>query len=200
MAYTLNGVAARIQEMDFEASAWKRYVGLCTLAHIRGTEKKTLETKVFGTDKPSSNFKGAWTISKNLYSAGMSESIHRHIADLNLDDALKAAMDALANHMMALGVNGKNTYAAVAHYADKAALDAALAKAAADKAADEEEEKAKVTEDASGDAPAETPLEPVDVVAAAKALIDGMTMEEMNAIAIYLTERMTNLQTATVAA
>jgi hypothetical protein len=202
--FTLNGVAARIQEMDFEASAWKRYTALCALAHIRGTEKKTLVLKVFGPQgKESSNFKGAWTISQKFFAAGMSDATKATIAAMALDDAAKQALTSLEAHMTALGVQGKNAYAEVAHYTDLAALEAARLKAAEDAKAAAGEEAATETETDTAvseeTAPPVTDLAPArDMVAEAKALLDGMTMDELNAVAVHLTTLMTNAQANSV--
>ena len=142
MAYTVNGVADRIKEMDFDASAWKRYTALCTLAHLRGTPKKVVVARVFGQGKESSSFKGAWTISSNFFASYVSTDEQEAIRAMNLDEATKRTMDLMQGHMDELGVKGKNEYALVAKYATKTALDKATADEKARLKADEAEKEA----------------------------------------------------------
>lgn len=143
MAYTVNGVADRIKEMDFDASAWKRYTALCTLAHLRGTPKKVVVARVFGTAKESSSFKGAWTISSNFFAAYVSTDEQEAVRAMNLDEATKRVVDLIEAHMLELNVKGKNEYALVAKYATKAALDKAIADEKARLAEEEAEQAAK---------------------------------------------------------
>lgn len=204
MAYTLNGVAARIAEMDFETTAWKYYVGLCILAHVRGTTKKIVETRAFGTKKPSSNFNASWRISVKTF-PHMSRSHCEHIASLNLDDAVTASTKFVEAHMSMLGVNGKNAYAEVAHYADADALNAAKLAAAADKAEEEAAAAAAAaaakaeTDDTETETPvAETPER--DRVAEVKAIMAGMTADELNAVAVHLHDLLHTMTLASKAA
>lgn len=186
--FTLTAVAARIRNLDNDVQ-WKLYTALAALAKLRGTKKSSLQTMIFGKDKPSKAFNNAWSLSAKFFAAGMSDSQKKAITELGIDEAVTATLAALGAHMTALGVNGKNAYDAVAEYASKEAIPEPEAEAEAPAEAEASAEAPSTAEAETG-APAEKP----DPFKAACDLVDGMTMEEMNLLAQYLTERMISMQ------
>lgn len=122
--FTLQAVANRIRSMDNQVQ-WKAYVAACALARLRGTKKASLAIMVFGAkEKPSKTFDNSWTIAGKLFAAGLSPSQKATITALPIDEGHKAMLEALAAHMTALGVDGKNAYDAVAEYASKEEIPA----------------------------------------------------------------------------
>ncbi|CCV12954.1 hypothetical protein [Mesorhizobium sp. STM 4661] len=186
--FTLTAVSARIRNLDNDVQ-WKLYTALAALAKLRGTKKSTLATMVFGKDKPSKAFNNAWSLSAKFFAAGLSDSTKKAITDQPIDEAVNATLAALAAHMTALGVNGKNAYDAVAEYTSKDAIPTAEAEPEA------APEEAEVTGESVVEPETGAPAEVQDVVGKAKALIEGMTMDEMNAIAIFLNDRMVAMAT-----
>lgn len=194
--FTLTAVSARIRNLDNDVQ-WKLYTALAALAKLRGTKKSTLATMVFGKDKPSKAFNNAWSLSAKFFAAGMSDSQKKAITDKPIDEAVDATLAALGAHMTALGVNGKNAYDAVAEYASKDAIpepEPETPETTVETAS--ETEAGPTTAEAETGAPAEV-ASPFD---AACKLIDGMSMDEMNLLAVYLTERMVSLQETKIAA
>ncbi|RWB08796.1 MAG: hypothetical protein EOQ39_18715 [Mesorhizobium sp.] len=190
--FTIAALAARIQKIDSSVQ-WKNYTALACLGQVKGTKKSTLETSVFGKDKPTKDFNNAWSRAKHLFHQVTTD--HKVlIAESGIDEAVTLMSTILANHMTALDVGGRTAYDLVCQYASKADIPATEPEAPAE----EPEAIAEVpsTEEVETGAPAELP----DVFSSACRLIDGMTMDEMNLLAVYLTERMMALQETKIAA
>lgn len=203
-AYTLNGAAARVAAI--EEAAWLTSTALCVMMRMRGATKKLAEAKVFGQEKPTATFQWAWRQSEIVFSTAFTDTAKATIGTLGLDDAAKMAVNAIRSHMTLLGVNGKNAYREVGHFAsleEKQAAEA-LAKADADEAAALAKAEADAAAEAAAGAADEAEAEREEELAAAKAaaadrdlvaeaaaIMDLMSVDDLNKLAILLTERLT---------
>lgn len=122
--FQVSAIADRIQKLDFEASAWKVYTALCTLAKVRGTANSVLQARIFGQGKPSPNFRKAQTMAKQVFSVAMDKSHHTAVSDMGIDDAVTFVLNRIDLHMTALGVSGRAAYEKVNEYASKADIPA----------------------------------------------------------------------------
>ncbi|MES0134494.1 hypothetical protein NKJ88_05960 [Mesorhizobium sp. M0016] len=191
--FTIAALAGRIQKIDSSVQ-WKNYTALACLGQVKGSKKSTLETQVFGKDKPTKDFNNAWSRAKHLFHQ-VTVDHKATFAESGIDDAVALMSTILANHMTALDVNGRTAYDLVCQYASKADIPVAEVEPEAD-ATEPEAEEVSTTVEAETGAPAELP----SPVIAAKLLIDGMSMDEMNELAVYLTGRMVSIQETKIAA
>ena len=207
--FTTNGVVERIQKI--EEAAWLNYTALCTMLQLRNMPKKIAETKIFGTEKPTATFKWAWDMAKIVKGSVYTDATLTDIGNMQLGDAMDTMVTTMRGHMVSLGVKGKNAYREVAHFASGEALKVAVEKQLADAAADaarEAEEKAAQEASASGasdavieatqaeTAAAAAAIDPErDIVAEADALAALMTEDQLNKLAILITERLTAMVT-----
>ena len=111
----LNAVANRMK--GFEKAAGESYFIAATVALSRGGSKKNMETKVFGTEKPSSTFNNAFTYAGNFLASTFLASHRTAIADMGIDDASAYVIRVMKSHMAELKVSSFSAYAKVCKYA-----------------------------------------------------------------------------------
>lgn len=120
--FTFAGVTGRMADLETKVGG-TYYVALCWLAMTKGSGKnvkKTVRDKVFGTAKETSTFRNAWRIAEKSFPEGFHKG-HREAAQtLNLDEAIKFAMECLQAHRVALEVTTMAAYEADCIYATKA--------------------------------------------------------------------------------
>ena len=187
--YTLNGVAGRIRDLENKTNGGY-YVALCWLAMNRNSgkgAKKILESKIFGQDKPTSTFRNAWRIAEKSFSEGFHTGCRQQVAELELEEAVKIAVERLEAHKSALKVSNMKDYEDVCKYASVETIPAA---------APEETTEAETTDTADkpeGEAPtngAPVDNDNVDVVANIKTAIEALSMEQAEELAGWLAERL----------
>lgn len=115
--YDTAAIAALIKEIDVKAAdnsinaAWKRYVGMALLSIATGIKKEDLIAAVFGPGAPpSKTFQNSYSIARKAYHKILDEEGWRSTSAMPVNEALKATLVAINDHMVDLSVTTKNAY------------------------------------------------------------------------------------------
>jgi hypothetical protein len=176
----VNVIGDRIAKID-SGVQWKNYTALSGLSIVAGIKRTTLETRVFGKDTPSSDFRRAYARGKQLVghgaNVGLGKEKQAEIRTMGIDDAVTAMLDILSKHMTALGAANAKDYDAKREYATAEDMPKADPEADAAMAAD-----TPADTPVADTPPAETPAATPPTVADLMAIMT--TMAELDRIAL----------------